>query len=158
MAGDAEILRMTGGATRCDRPPTRRTAGSLRQLAMTAEDKARRVMRAWFGKAGNVFACQSGRVGEPHVTRRACFARDVQVGRIVPVTIDALTDDRVSHGPPRRTAFDMTRGAILDQRAVSRVLRGCCAPVRLVREAPVPRARAGARLPFDSLLDHTVVA
>lgn len=158
MAGKTQVLRVTGGATCRDRASTRRTAGSLRQLAVTTEDEVRRVMPAWLWKARNVFTRQRGRVGEPNVTGGTRFTREVEMGRIVSVAIDALSDDCVSHGHPRRTALDVARRAIPDQRAVGRILGSRRATVRLVREAPVARPRSDARLPLDSPLDGPVVA
>ena len=158
VAGDAQVPRVTGGAARRDGIGTRGAAGALRQLAMTAEHEVRCVMRARFREAANVLACQPGRVGQSHVARRARFVRHVHMRRIVPVTVDALIDDGMLHRHPRRAALDMTRGAIADQRAVGGVFRRRCAPVCLVCEASISGTRAGARLPLDSLLDHTVVA
>jgi hypothetical protein len=114
---------------------------------MTAEHEVRCVMRARLREAANVVARQSGR-----------FARHVYVRRIVRVTVDALIDDGIPHRHSWRAALDVTRGAILDQRAVGGVLRGRCTAVCLVCEAPISRARARPRVPLDSPLDHTVVA
>ena len=124
---------------------------------MTTEHEIRCVMRARLWEVGDVIARQSGRVGQSHVTRRARFARDVYVGGFVPVTINALIDDGVSHRHPWRAALVVTGGAIPDQCTVGGVLRGCCAAVCLVCEAPIPRAWARTRLPLDSPLDNTVV-
>jgi hypothetical protein len=157
MAGDAKIPRVACGAARRDADFIGGSPGQSCESTVTAKPKIRRVMRAGTREARNVGASQTGRVGQPHVTRRTCLARNIKVRIFQSVTAETLSDDCIAHHHPGRSRLVVTRGAIPDQGAVCRILHGHGAVMILMSEAPVPRPRSLARLPRHLRLDDAIV-
>jgi len=157
MASDAEIPRVTGGTAHCDGGCTRCAARHSCELAVTAEQKIRCIVRTGTRKAGNVRASQTWRVREAHVTGRACLARNIHVRTFQAVTAEALFDDGSTHNHPRRSWLVVTRGAVIDHPAVSRILHVHRACMILMGEAQVPGPRTGPGRPRYSRLNHAIV-
>jgi hypothetical protein len=157
MAGDAQIPRVACGAARGDADLSRRRPRHSREPAVTAKSKIRRVMRARASEASDVGASQTRCVGQAHVTRRACAARNIHVWILQTVTVETLSDDGIMHSHPGRSDLNVARGAILCQRTVAGILCRCGTVVHLVSEPPVPRARTRPWLPRHLRLYHTVV-
>ena len=124
---------------------------------MAAERKIRGVVRTRTGKARDVDAGQTWRVGQWHVTRRARLARNIHVRLFQAVTIETLPDYGIAHSHPRRSGRVVTCRAIADDGAVGEIARSHSAVMQLVREPPVSRARAGSRLPCYFLRHHAIV-
>lgn len=154
---DAQVSRVTCRAARRDAGFTRRADTHPRKPAMAAERKIRGVVRTRTGKARDVDAGQTWRVGQWHVTRRAGLARNIHVRLFQAVTIETLPDNGIAHSHPRRSGRVVTCRAIADDCAVGGIARSHSAVMHLVREPPVSRARAGSRLPCYFLLHHAIV-
>ena len=147
---------MTCSAVRSDAGLTGRSAGETRELTMSAKTEIRRIVRLRSRKCRDFLTRKAGSISETQMTCRACLARIVYM-LLKSMAAETLPYYRVPHSHPWLSGLIVTRGAVLNQRAVSNVSSRCSLVMGLVSEAKITRMRTGSRLPRHLPLYHTVM-